>query len=152
MTEAFSPTAQPAVPPAAAWKSTEALKLLNGDSELLRELCQIFLTESPKLMQKLQQALLEKDFDALMRAAHSLKGEVSYLGAPGAMLAAAARRDRTWQRLVSRRGSAHGVAKRDIHSSARIVAAADGINSVNSPLAPGQISVPPPMVPSKAQY
>lgn len=89
MTEAFSPTAQPAVPPAAAWKSTEALKLLNGDSELLRELCQIFLTESPKLMQKLQQALLEKDFDALMRAAHSLKGEVSYLGAPGAMLAAA---------------------------------------------------------------
>ena len=64
MTEGFSPTEQSAHEPVAAWKSTEALKLLNGDSELLRELCQIFLTESPKLMLKLQQALLEKDADA----------------------------------------------------------------------------------------
>jgi HPt (histidine-containing phosphotransfer) domain-containing protein len=89
MTEGFSPPERSAHESAAAWKSTEALKLLNGDFELLRELCQIFLTESPKLMQKLQQALLEKDADALMRAAHRLKDEVSYLGAPRAMLAAA---------------------------------------------------------------
>jgi signal transduction histidine kinase/CheY-like chemotaxis protein len=63
------------------WTEEEALERLAGDEELLRELCQIFLRESPKLMERLKQAIMDGDAGALKRAAHSLKGEVSYLSA-----------------------------------------------------------------------
>ena len=63
---------------APCWKSTEALKLLNGDSELLRELCQIFLQESPKLLQSIKQSLSDKDADGVMRRAqHKGRGQLS---------------------------------------------------------------------------
>ena len=54
----------------------------------LVELCQIFLAESPKLLQKLRGAIREGDSDTVMRAAHGLKGELGYLGAVKAMQAA----------------------------------------------------------------
>ncbi len=76
------------VVPTASWNRTEALGRIGGDEELLQELCQIFLEESPKLMQKLQQAVKEGDSDGVTRAAHSLKGESSYLGASGTSQAA----------------------------------------------------------------
>jgi PAS domain S-box-containing protein len=66
---------------AASWNRAEALARIGGDEELLGDLCHIFLEESPKLMQKLQQAVAAGDTDGVMRAAHSLKGETSYLGA-----------------------------------------------------------------------
>jgi len=72
----------------AYWNKTEALDRIGGDEELLRDLCHIFLEESPKLMQKLQQAVAAGDSDGVMRAAHSLKGESSYLGASGTSQAA----------------------------------------------------------------
>jgi two-component system sensor histidine kinase/response regulator len=76
----------PAPPPkpakaAASWNRAEALDRIGGDEELLRDLCHIFLEESPKLLQKLQVALAAGDADGVMRAAHSIKGESSYLGA-----------------------------------------------------------------------
>ena len=70
------------------WGKAEALDRLGGDEELLRELCQIFLEESPKLLGKLRQAIVEANADAVMRAAHNLKGELGYLGAAAAALAA----------------------------------------------------------------
>jgi HPt (histidine-containing phosphotransfer) domain-containing protein len=70
------------------WSRAEALDRLDGDEDLLRELCGIFLEESPKLMHKLRQAVADGDANAVMQAAHSLKGEVSYLGAGGASQAA----------------------------------------------------------------
>ena len=70
------------------WGKAEALDRLGGDEELLRELCQIFLEESPKLLQKLRQAVADADAQAVMRAAHCLKGELGYLGAAGASQAA----------------------------------------------------------------
>jgi len=73
---------------AAFWNRAEALGRIGGDEELLRELCQIFLEESPKLLEKLRQAVTAGDADAVMRAAHSLKGESSYLGAGGTSQAA----------------------------------------------------------------
>jgi CheY-like chemotaxis protein len=73
---------------AASWNKAEALGRIGGDEELLEELCQIFLEESPKLLQKLRQALASGDSDGVMRAAHSLKGESSYLGASGTSQAA----------------------------------------------------------------
>ena len=70
------------------WNRAEALGRLGGDEDLFRDLCRIFLEESPKLLRKLRQAVAEGDAGAVMRAAHSLKGEVGYLGAGEASQAA----------------------------------------------------------------
>jgi HPt (histidine-containing phosphotransfer) domain-containing protein len=72
------------------WDRTQALDRLGGDENLLRELCQIFVQESPKLLEKLGQAIAAQDAEAAMRAAHSIKGDVSYLAAEGALQAARA--------------------------------------------------------------
>ena len=73
---------------AASWNKVEALDRIGGDEELLREVCEIFLEESPKLLKKLQQAVAAQDPDGVVRAAHSLKGESSYLSASGTSRAA----------------------------------------------------------------
>jgi signal transduction histidine kinase/CheY-like chemotaxis protein len=73
---------------AASWNKVEALDRIGGDEELLREVCEIFLEESPKLLKKLQQAVAAGDPDGVVRAAHSLKGESSYLSASGTSRAA----------------------------------------------------------------
>jgi len=78
----------PAVAKTESWSRNEALERIGGDEQLLRDLCQIFLEESPKLMTKLRQAIAAGDCDGLMRAAHNLKGESSYLGAGGTSQAA----------------------------------------------------------------
>jgi len=70
------------------WKKSEALDRMGGDEELLAELCRIFLDESPRLLENLRVALGCEDTDAVMRAAHSLKGEAAYLGAYAAKQAA----------------------------------------------------------------
>ncbi len=76
-----APTANPAAKIKMLWDKAQALDRLGGDEELLHELCQIFLEESPKLLLKLRQAVVDADAQAVMRAAHSLKGELGYLGA-----------------------------------------------------------------------
>jgi CheY-like chemotaxis protein len=73
---------------AASWNRSEALDRIGGDEELLRDLCHIFLEESPKLLEKLRQAIAAGDVDGVMHAAHSLKGEAGYLGADGTSQAA----------------------------------------------------------------
>jgi two-component system, sensor histidine kinase and response regulator len=66
---------------AAGWNKAEALARIEGDEELLLELCQIFRENSPKLLLKLQQAVAAGNCDGVLHAAHSLKGESSYLSA-----------------------------------------------------------------------
>jgi signal transduction histidine kinase/DNA-binding response OmpR family regulator len=80
-------TAEPSAE-AASWNRAEALDRIGGDEELLQELCHIFLEESPKLLQRLHQAVAAGDTDGVMRAAHSFKGEAGYLGADGTSHAA----------------------------------------------------------------
>ena len=70
------------------WNRAEALERLGGDEALLRELCGIFLEEYPQLLWNLRKAIEEGDASSVMRAAHSLKGEVGYLGAAEASQAA----------------------------------------------------------------
>jgi two-component system sensor histidine kinase/response regulator len=72
-----------AVPPAVngSWDRAAALDRVEGDEELLQDICRIFLEESPKLMTSLQLGLAQGDPEAVSRAAHSLKGESGYLGA-----------------------------------------------------------------------
>jgi HPt (histidine-containing phosphotransfer) domain-containing protein len=64
------------------------MERLGEDETLLREMCGIFLSESAHLLEKLRQAVAGGEADSIMRAAHSLKGEVSYLSAPAATEAA----------------------------------------------------------------
>ena len=66
---------------APSWNQAEALERIGGDKDLLQDLCGIFLEESPKLLEKLRQAVRDEDCEAVLRTAHSLKGEAGYLGA-----------------------------------------------------------------------
>jgi HPt (histidine-containing phosphotransfer) domain-containing protein len=50
------------------------LDRLGGDSQLLSELIEIYLSESPSLLAAAQRALQEKNGQDLARAAHTIKG------------------------------------------------------------------------------
>jgi two-component system sensor histidine kinase/response regulator len=60
-----------------------ALDRLDGDKALLSEIVQIFLDETPKNLEVLRLAILQKDSKTIERITHSLKGELGYLGVPG---------------------------------------------------------------------
>jgi HPt (histidine-containing phosphotransfer) domain-containing protein len=62
------------------WARSKALELVGGDENLLDEVVAIFLVESPELVTKIQHALLDRDPRMLEHAAHSLKGQLGYLG------------------------------------------------------------------------
>jgi signal transduction histidine kinase/CheY-like chemotaxis protein len=66
------------------WDRSEALERVDGNEPLLRELLQIFLRESPKQLASLQQAIETANLEEIERIAHSLKGELGYLGLPDA--------------------------------------------------------------------
>ena len=53
---------------------------LGGDEKLLDEIIDIFLTEAPKSLEKLRAALVRGDAEASERMAHSIRGELGYLG------------------------------------------------------------------------
>ena len=58
-----------------------ALVHADGDHALLRELLQLFLTESPSLLESLKQAIPAGDGRLLKRAAHTLRGTLTTVGA-----------------------------------------------------------------------
>jgi signal transduction histidine kinase/DNA-binding response OmpR family regulator len=87
VTETATPTlieVQAAPSPPIAWDRAKALERVDGDEQLLQEVVQIFLEESPKQLAKLRQAVTVGDADLLERAAHSMKGELGYLAVPDA--------------------------------------------------------------------
>jgi signal transduction histidine kinase/DNA-binding response OmpR family regulator/HPt (histidine-containing phosphotransfer) domain-containing protein len=112
--QALAGSAKPPVTPAASWKRAEALDRIGGDEELLQDLCHIFLEESPKLLQKLQQAVTAGDTDGVMRAAHSLKGEAGYFGADGTSHAARQLEDMGRDKNLSGAGDALAALERDL--------------------------------------
>ena len=63
-----------------AWDPARALERLGGDEQLLKEVIEIFCREAPKLVASLNQAVTQQDAEAVSRFAHSLKGELGYLG------------------------------------------------------------------------
>jgi len=65
-----------------------ALERLEGDEELLVELATIFLQESPRQMKQIREALDRSDWEALARAAHTLKGSVGNFAAQSSVEAA----------------------------------------------------------------
>jgi HPt (histidine-containing phosphotransfer) domain-containing protein len=64
------------------------LDRVGGDEELLREITEIFLSESPELLDEIRAAVQSEDASRLERSAHTLKGAVSNFGAQAATQAA----------------------------------------------------------------
>jgi two-component system, sensor histidine kinase and response regulator len=64
----------------APWNPDQALERLGGDEELLHEVMEIFLEEVPKHLAGLRKAITEQDAETVERIAHSLQGELGYLG------------------------------------------------------------------------
>src|SRR5437660_11862565 len=57
---------------------TQALSRLDGDSQLLAELAGLFQAETPKLLENLRKAVIERDVHGIETCAHNLKGAVSH--------------------------------------------------------------------------
>jgi signal transduction histidine kinase/CheY-like chemotaxis protein/HPt (histidine-containing phosphotransfer) domain-containing protein len=64
----------------AGWDRAAALACVDGDEALFAELMQVFLEELPEQLNSLQQGLALADFEVIERTAHTLKGELIYLG------------------------------------------------------------------------
>jgi CheY-like chemotaxis protein len=65
-----------------------ALSRAGDDTNLLRELAEVFLRESPHLLEGIRAAILAKNSSLLKMAAHTLKGSVDNFAARGAFDAA----------------------------------------------------------------
>jgi signal transduction histidine kinase/CheY-like chemotaxis protein len=74
---------QGAVPSTLVWNYAQALQRIDGDEALLSELISIFLEECPKHLSNLQKAIDIYEPAAIERIAHTLKGELGYLGLAG---------------------------------------------------------------------
>jgi HPt (histidine-containing phosphotransfer) domain-containing protein len=53
---------------------------LSGDSEMLKQMIQLFLDQSPEKMTLLQKNINEKDFTAIRETSHFLKSTFSIMG------------------------------------------------------------------------
>jgi two-component system, sensor histidine kinase and response regulator len=70
------PAAEPAFLNVAA-----ILERMDGDTDLLKDLVGLFLSECPQRMAEIRQAITQRDASGLMQAAHTLKGSVGNFGA-----------------------------------------------------------------------
>jgi len=87
----------------------QAMDATCGDPELLREIVGIFLEDCPRMVGELRAAIAAANGDASRRAAHTLKGSVSVLGANA--LAAAAKDVEHLARAGDMAGAAAAVAR-----------------------------------------
>jgi HPt (histidine-containing phosphotransfer) domain-containing protein len=67
---------------AACWTVTRTLENLGGDEALMMEVLNIFLAEAPKHLAALRVAVTQGLAVTVETAAHTLKGELGYLGIP----------------------------------------------------------------------
>jgi len=64
------------------WNMSKTLEQLGGDEMLLQEVMDIFLEEAPKHLAALRLAVTQGVAETVETAAHTLKGELGYLGIP----------------------------------------------------------------------
>jgi HPt (histidine-containing phosphotransfer) domain-containing protein len=64
------------------WNVARTLEHLGGDETLLMEVLDIFLAEAPKHLDALRVAVTQGLAGTVETAAHTLKGELGYLGIP----------------------------------------------------------------------
>ncbi|MGK0305543.1 MAG: PAS domain S-box-containing protein [Gammaproteobacteria bacterium] len=63
------------------WDKQAALTRLMNNEALLYKICQIFMNSSPHKIESLGQSITERNFDAVIKLTHSLKGSAGDLGA-----------------------------------------------------------------------
>jgi HPt (histidine-containing phosphotransfer) domain-containing protein len=68
-----------------------------GGAALARDVARAFLTEAPRLLVRVREALATNDAAALARAAHTLKSAVGNFPAPDGVEAAQRLEDRGWR-------------------------------------------------------
>ena len=68
-------------PPAEVFDASAALRNVEGDAELLAEIVKIFAAETPNLMREMRDAIVARNNKGLERAAHTLCGSASSIGA-----------------------------------------------------------------------
>ena len=64
------------------WNISKTLQQLGGDEPLMYEILDIFLVEAPKHLATLRFAVERGTAETIETAAHTLKGELGYLGMP----------------------------------------------------------------------
>ena len=75
-----------AIEPAAV-DAAALMDRLDGDRELLAELVELYLEDSPALVEEIRAAIEAGDAERMRRAAHTLKGSVGNFCAPAASAA-----------------------------------------------------------------
>jgi HPt (histidine-containing phosphotransfer) domain-containing protein len=65
------------------WNISKTLEQLGGDVMLFQEVMDIFLAEAPKHLAALHLAVEQGQPETVEQTAHTLKGELGYLGVPG---------------------------------------------------------------------
>ncbi len=65
-----------------------ALSRVAGDEQMLNELVEIFLAESPTWLEQIESAVTEEDPEGVFRAAHDIKGSTEVFCAEAATQAA----------------------------------------------------------------
>jgi HPt (histidine-containing phosphotransfer) domain-containing protein len=75
------------VPANAPYDEAALRERVEGDAELLAEIVELFLEDSPRLMGEVRAAVAAGDAGALKRAAHTLKGAASNFGAAAVVAA-----------------------------------------------------------------
>lgn len=66
----------------------EALNRVAGDEQMLRELAEIFLEESPGWVEKIETSIANGESEGVFRAAHDIKGSTEVFRAESATKAA----------------------------------------------------------------
>lgn len=74
--------------PGDALDAKTLLARVEGDTQLLSELAELFLNECPRMVEEIRQALAKHDSRALERAAHRFKGSAGNFSAKGTVEAA----------------------------------------------------------------
>jgi HPt (histidine-containing phosphotransfer) domain-containing protein len=64
------------------WNMSTTLEQLGGDETLLQEVVEIFLEDAPKQLAALRLAVAQGIAETVETTAHSLKGELGYMGLP----------------------------------------------------------------------
>jgi HPt (histidine-containing phosphotransfer) domain-containing protein len=65
------------------WNMSKTLEQLGGDLTLFQEVMDIFLAEAPMHLAALRLAVERGQAETVEKTAHTLKGELGYLGMPG---------------------------------------------------------------------
>jgi HPt (histidine-containing phosphotransfer) domain-containing protein len=86
--DAGTDTPDQTAPTKSVFDRDAALDRVEGDKELLQEIVGLFFDEIPGLLSAIRESVARRDAKALERAAHTLKGAVSNLGAKDAFAAA----------------------------------------------------------------